>query len=205
MLLRNGLLLAILGPRRALLATGIPLLAMLAICTAFAISRPRKSVEANDSPAQPLKMTSPFSLTSALRFGLIFLALQVAAVISQREFGQLGVYVVSLIGGLFSSASAVASVATLASAGKISNLVAGYSALIASIGSVLINLPLVGRAKDRRFFLRVGFVLALVVLVGAAIAVIQAIWLPRVVALAGSDPISDFGGADVWISSGLED
>ena len=53
-----------------------------------------------------------------LRFGLIYLALTVAGDLGQRQLGAFGLYAVSFLGGLVSSASATATVAALASQGK---------------------------------------------------------------------------------------
>jgi uncharacterized membrane protein (DUF4010 family) len=61
-----------------------------------------------------------------------------------------GFYGVSLMGGLVSSASAVASAGTLAAHASIPVAVASVGAVLASYASVLINLPLIARlAADR--------------------------------------------------------
>ncbi len=62
-------------------------------------------------------MSSPFSLTAALRFGVMFLVLEIAGALAQRKLGHGGFYLVSFFGGFVSSASAVASAANLAAAG----------------------------------------------------------------------------------------
>ena len=73
-----------------------------------------------------MELGSPFSLLEALRFGLIFLVLQVAGVVAQRLLGQPGVYATALLGGLVSSASAVAALAAMATKGVISAKAGGY-------------------------------------------------------------------------------
>ena len=50
--------------------------------------------------AVPLKLESPFRLGAALRFGLIFLVLNVVGALAQREFGSASFYFVSMAGGL---------------------------------------------------------------------------------------------------------
>jgi uncharacterized membrane protein (DUF4010 family) len=92
-----------------------------------------------------LDLQSPFSLMSAIKFGLIFLALQVVGTLAQTWLGPVGFYAVSLVGGFVSSASAVASAAALAEHGRIANLTAGTGAVLASLASALVNLPLVAR------------------------------------------------------------
>jgi hypothetical protein len=95
-------------------------------------------------------LESPFSLTAAFKFGVIFLALRIAGTLAQRALGEAGFYAMSAVGGVVSSASAVASAANLAAAGTLPPQVAGIGAIIASATSALINLPLVARlAQDR--------------------------------------------------------
>ena len=61
----------------------------------------------------------------------------------------------SLLGGLISSASAVASVTTLVLHGTITPQEAGIGAVLASLVSALVNLPLVARlGHDRQLWYR---------------------------------------------------
>jgi uncharacterized membrane protein (DUF4010 family) len=119
-------------------------------------------------------LQSPFSLTAALKFGVIFLALEVTGAFGQQILGQFGFYGVSLIGGAVSSASAVASAANLATAGTLPARVAGTGAILASAMSALINLPLVARfAQDRALTKRIAWALGSIVLLGAVGAIAQ--------------------------------
>jgi uncharacterized membrane protein (DUF4010 family) len=87
----------------------------------------------------------------------------VVVVLAQQFLGQVGVYVTSVLGGFVSSASAVAAAASLSTQGSISTSVAGISAMIASLTSAAINVPLIVRAQQRplarRFALAIGVVL----------------------------------------------
>ena len=68
---------------------------------------------------------------------------------------------VSATGGVVSSASAVASAANLASSGTLSPPVAAAGAVLASLTSVLVNLPLAGRvARSALVFRRVLWMLS---------------------------------------------
>ena len=117
MLVRNGVILALFSPA-ALREAALPLLLMLA-GTATAAVLPRRKplvLSGRDEQAEAARPTlptlqSPFSPTAALKFGALFLALQVAGTLAQRTLGALGFYAVSLAGGVVSSASAVASAA----------------------------------------------------------------------------------------------
>jgi uncharacterized membrane protein (DUF4010 family) len=170
MLLRNAALLAILA-RHVLAAAVLPLSMMLAACGVFTLAHSKTKPVETEGPA--LGLQSPFSLKSALRFGLLFLALQVAGVLAQRGLGRIGVYAVSVIGGLFSSASAVAAAAALFSKGTTPAAVAGAGAVLASLASVAVNLPLVFRARDRHLTIRLAWILSVIAALGVAGAIIQ--------------------------------
>src|SRR5689334_2673616 len=107
MAVRNALLLAILASG-VLVVAALPLGLML-IGSLVLAWRPNRLPETEDVPE--VRLASPFSLQAALRFGLIFLVLQAAGTIAQRSLGDLGFYGVSILAGLVSSASGVASAA----------------------------------------------------------------------------------------------
>ena len=168
MFFRNGVILAIFAPLAALSAAA-PLAIMAAISAAFSASQPHKATSST-----PINLTSPVSLPRVLKFGVAFLALSIVGTLAQRTFGSLGFLVVSVAGGLISSASTTASAAALAAAGKLSPETAGMATVITSISSAVINIPLVyqqthDRAITQRLTL-VTFVLALVG-IGASFAV----------------------------------
>jgi uncharacterized membrane protein (DUF4010 family) len=174
MLLRNALLLAFLSVGTLRDCT-LALVLMFVASAVFAWRRLKApaSASADEAGAPTLKLESPFSLGAALKFGFIFLVLQVAGTLGQRYLGTLGFYAVSIAGGLFSSASAVASAGTLAAHGKLSLPVAANGVVLAALTSALVNLPLIARVgRQRRLTLALARVLigiAAVGLIGAAI------------------------------------
>ena len=186
MLVRNAVILGLLAPF-ALLDSAIPHALMIAgAAIAVLLHRERaqtsnKEMPENQSrePGQvpPLPtLESPFSLTAAIKFGVIFLSLQIAGTLAQRALGQVGFYAVSVVGGFVSSASAVASAANLAAAGTLPPQVSANGAIIASATSAIINLPLVARlAGDRAVTLRTAWVLGGIILLGAVGCVFQAL------------------------------
>ena len=142
MLLRNAVLLGLLATSvlsRSVFPLGLMLLASVVA------SRWHLDAPPGDAELAPLELEAPFSLRSALKFGLLFLVLHVAGVLGQQYLGTLGFYAVSLAGGLFSSASAVASAATLAAHGHLPVAEASNGAVLASLTSALVNLPLISR------------------------------------------------------------
>jgi uncharacterized membrane protein (DUF4010 family) len=114
-------------------------------------------------------LQSPFSPLAALRFGLLFLAFQVSGAIAQRFLGSPGFYVVSVVGGIVSSASAVASAASLATSHALPAEVAGTGAVLASMASAVVNLPILSRVARHPVLTRhVATVLWITTLLGAA-------------------------------------
>lgn len=174
MILRNAVLLAILAPA-ALGDSALAFLLMFVTALGLALTRRKaKTHTVDESEALVLNLKSPFSLWSALKFGLLMVAIQVAGVAGQQVLGQFGVYATSFLGGLFSSSSAVAAAAALASRGAIATWVAGICAVIASLTSVAVNLPLVMDTGDRKLTLRLAWSVGLVALIGCLGAVAQA-------------------------------
>jgi len=166
MAVRNAVILAILSPH-SLTGAGPALGLMLVSSTAMALSATRPRLPA--SAEKPLAIQSPFSLWATLKFGAIFLALQVVGTGAQILFGAWGLYAVSFLGGLVSSASAVAAAAALASHDKVGPTVAGIGAVLASIASTGVNVGIVARcAGSRTLTRRIGVASAVVVLLALA-------------------------------------
>src|SRR5689334_8758252 len=143
MVVRNAVILAILAPE-ALRASAVVFVFMVSACGGLILIHRRSPSSSLTQSATPvLNLTSPFSLSAALKFGLLLIVIQVAGVVGQSTLGFLGVYMTSVLGSLFSSSSAVAAAAALASHGTIPGGVAGTSAVLASLTSVAVNVPLV--------------------------------------------------------------
>jgi uncharacterized membrane protein (DUF4010 family) len=170
MLVRNAIILALLAPSAFLSAAPtIGLMLAGAAITTF-LGRTKGATRGAEIP----RMSSPFSLTAALKFGVVFLLLAVAGTLAERALGQTGFYLVSLAGGLISSASAVASAANLAASGTLPPSVAGTGAIIASLASVAVHLPLVVRVgRTPALSRRVAIVLGTIILLGAIGVLIQ--------------------------------
>ena len=164
MFLRNGVILLIFAPAVAL-QVAVPLGAavLASLVAAFARRLPQ------DAESGRIALDSPFSVGSVLRFGLLFLVITVASVAAQRSFGDSGFYLVSLLAGFVSSASASATAATLAPQGRMAVEVAAIGALAASLASAIIHPVLVWRVSaDRAFTRAVALGTGLSILAGAA-------------------------------------
>ncbi|HLI50737.1 MAG TPA: DUF4010 domain-containing protein [Thermomicrobiaceae bacterium] len=163
--IRNTGLLLVLAPEAAVAtaaSSGLMLLASLA--PGLRLLKPSDDGGPSD---RPIPLSSPLSLISVLRFGLLFLALQVAGSLAQRQFGSGGFFIVCVLGGFVSSASAVASAATLNRAHTITTAVAGTGVLLTTAVSILVNLILYSRvARDWPMTKRYGAMTAIVIVLG---------------------------------------
>ena len=181
-LLAAGVLVAVAGPLAAMLAAsaGLAFAGGGPVAGTWSPGRARRPDPAVlPGPAAPpaaglpagggtgVHLESPFSLPAALKFGALFLALQVAGALAQAALGQAGFYAVSVVGGLVSSASAVASAAALAARGALPPGVAATGVVLASLASAGVNVALVARfGGDRPLTRRLGRALSIVVLAG---------------------------------------
>ena len=180
MTIRNACLLFILAPEAALTAA-VPFFLMLLVNAGWFFMDRNSHRTTDDSQAEPVDLPLPFSVTAALKYGLLFLILHIAGVVTQNSFGELGFYAVSLIGGIVSSASAVAAAASLLTNNAISAHVVSTGAVIASLSSVLINLPLVLRARNRGLTVRLTLAMLSISVVGIVGALTSAHVIPLLI------------------------
>lgn len=179
MVLRNALILGAFAPGAlthvALAFIGMTAAALMPVVTAHQRSA-HTSTTSVTAPALP-GMASPLSLTATLRFGTVFVALQIGGTVATRVFGEIGFYAVSLIGGAVSSASAVASAASLAASGSLTPTVAGTGAALASLVSAFISVPVVKRwGQNQDLTSRVTWAVVRIVMLGVAGAMLQALF-----------------------------
>lgn len=172
MIIRNAVLLALLAPA-AFSASSIAHVMMLLTCTAFVLHGARGARrDAAGAGIADVRLELPFSLWIALKYGTIFLVLHVVGVLAQQTAGHAGFYVVSLLGGLISSASSVAAAASLAASGSLAPETAGTGAVLASLTSVLVNLPFAMKTKRPALTRRLAAAMLATALAGVAGAVI---------------------------------
>ncbi len=140
MFARNLLILAIFSPR-AIRTAVLPILAMSLIAAFWVYREHKRSTGAQID--NKLALASPVSLKKVLTFAALFLAIQILGTLGQRLFGSSGFQVISVLGGLVSSASTTAAAANLVIHGKVLAGEAGIATVLASIASLLIDLPIV--------------------------------------------------------------
>ena len=170
MFLRNLLILAIFA-RGAIRTAALPLIAMELIA-AYWIYRDQVIKAADVDQNMALDLGSPVSLRKVSSFAVLFLVLQIVATLGQRFMGNAGFQIVSVLGGLFSSASTTAAAASMAMHGKVSWAQAGIAVVLTSISSTLVNLPIALR-KAKSVMRELIFSSLLQVAVGIVVAVIR--------------------------------
>lgn len=171
MAIRNAAILGVIAaPALVHAAPGLAVLAIAPAVVGVAVS-----FHGRGADGTKLAMASPFSLSSALRFGAVFLALQLAGGLAEQSLGHTGFYAVAVIGGFVSSASAVGSAATLAAHHTISYPTAALGAVIASSASTIVSIPLVARTgHDRALTARTAITLAGVAALATLVLIMQA-------------------------------
>jgi uncharacterized membrane protein (DUF4010 family) len=170
---RNALILGIFKPDALLVAAATLGLMLFASVMLAMLGRGPDATPTTEE--KPLALKSPFSLRSALKFGFVFLVLQLVGSLAQTLFGRFGFYAVSLVGGFVSSASAVAAAALLAAGNKIPVPVAGVGSILAALASASVNVVLVARlSKSRELVRKVGVATLIILGVGLVGAFVTA-------------------------------
>lgn len=110
-----------------------------------------------------------------LTFGVLFVLIQIGGTLLTRVFGSYGMLATGVFGGLISSASTTAAAATMASHGQITASVAGSVAILSSLASAVISLPIIWRTvKDKGSVKKFTVELIAIVIAGTSI-----VWLDR--------------------------
>ena len=94
-----------------------------------------------------------------------------------RFFGSYGMLATGIFGGLVSSASTTAAAATMAMHGKISPSLAGSTAVLTSLTSAAVNLPIVWRTtRDKGVMRKLTFEMATVIATGIAAVTVDRVF-----------------------------
>jgi uncharacterized membrane protein (DUF4010 family) len=172
MFARNAVLLAIFAPETLKIAAP-PLFAMALVSAIFAV-RDRPKVQA-EQHGVGIHLESPVSLRRVFSFGFVFVAIQALSVLGERALGSGGLFAVSVLGALISSATSTAAAANLTRHGQITLAQAGMVAVIASMVSAIADVPLAWKlVPDKSVARRLAWITVLRVVVG--LAVMLAVW-----------------------------
>lgn len=155
-------------------ATLWPLASMAAFAGVVAWLRHGRKAQ---QPPVKLKLSSPMSLRRVAAFGLLFLIIEISGKLAERYLGHLGFLVVSVIGGLVSSASTTATAAIMAARGQLQPEVAAVAVVLCSVSSTLVNLPIVYHQTRQKRLTGSLVVLSLVmVALGLAVMLVRLRW-----------------------------
>jgi uncharacterized membrane protein (DUF4010 family) len=168
MFFRNLIILAIFA-HGAVRTAALPLIAMTLVAAYWVYRDRRRAADVDQNVT--IDLGSPVSLRKVASFAILFLVLQIVATLGQRWIGNAGFQIVSVLGGLFSSASTTAAAANMAMHGHVNASQAGIAVVLTSISSASINLPLVQRQAKLRPQMR-ELLLSSVLQVAAAITIL---------------------------------
>jgi uncharacterized membrane protein (DUF4010 family) len=167
MFIRNLLILGIFA--RAAVPTAAAPLTVMSVAALACIWQQRKR---SQGQIGEVRLSSPLSLSKVLKFGVIFLVIEVMGNAGQRYFGHFGFLLVSVVGGLVSSASTAGAAATLAANGKITAATAGLATVLTSMASALSNLPFLHQQLRQWTVTRTLLLLSLGVVIAGVIAIL---------------------------------
>ncbi|ELZ83031.1 magnesium transporter accessory protein [Haloferax elongans ATCC BAA-1513] len=159
MAIRNLSLIVVFAPEIAL-EVGLPLGLIGLVGVSYALYSREWDVDID------VAFESPFSLKSALRFGLFFLVVLLASAAAQEMFGTAGFVVTSFLGGFVSSGSVVTTVVTLYGGGQIGSTTAVVGVLAGTAASIFVKI-LLAASIDRTLLAPVARKSALLVTSGA--------------------------------------
>ena len=168
MFLRNLVLLAVFSPA-CVAESFLPLSCMAGATLGMAWVRRVGEGQGGGT----IKLSSPVSLRRVGKFGALFLALASVSTLAQRYFGSFGFLMISMLGGVVSSASATATAASLANSNQVSPQMAGIATVLAAVSSALVSLPLVHQeTRDRALTRRLALTTCGTCMLGLSVMVL---------------------------------
>jgi uncharacterized membrane protein (DUF4010 family) len=175
MFARNLVISTLFSPT-SITATLMPLVAM-SLVAGLMILRDKVTEGKLAAGTNTLELDTPISVKKVLGFGLLFIVIQVGGTLLTRLFGNFGLLATGVFGGLVSSASTTAAAATMAMHGKISPALAGSVAIVSSLASAVVNLPIVWRTvKDRGILKKLTLEIGIVVGTGLVIVAMDRVF-----------------------------
>ncbi|HEY1686210.1 MAG TPA: DUF4010 domain-containing protein [Tepidisphaeraceae bacterium] len=173
MFLRNLVILAIFAAAAVVWAVGpLAIMAIASMLTAW------RAEHKSDPITEKLVLSSPVSLGRVLNFAVIFVLIAAVGTLAERHFGNAGFLVVSIAGGLVSSASTTAAAAALVATHRLHPEWGAVATIFASIASALVNLPIVYQhTRNSGVIGKLSVATGIIVLLGlGAMGAESAIW-----------------------------
>jgi uncharacterized membrane protein (DUF4010 family) len=126
----------------------------------------RRGRHLEPTPAGPIGLKNPFSLTSAIKFGLLFAVVLLVVAAARRYLPGQGYYVVAALAGLTDVDAITLSMAALARDGGTDPLTATGTMVVAALANTLVKCGIIVALASRRLRLWVLSVTAAIVTAG---------------------------------------
>jgi uncharacterized membrane protein (DUF4010 family) len=149
-----------------LLAPMLAMTAVGALASVLLLFREEKA------ETKEVELKNPFSVKQALKFGLFFAVILLAAKAAQVYFGDAGIYAASALSGLTDVDAITLSMASLAGTDDLSNLTASIAIIVAAISNTLVKGAMVAVFGSRQLSKYVLLILAGVVIMGIIASVV---------------------------------
>lgn len=174
MFVRNLILILLFSPS-SLSAVIMPLIVMSGVASLWIWNDYLKGRKIfNNAEFMLPELDSPIAIKKVLSFGGLFVAIQIGGTILTKIIGDAGIIATGIIGGFASSASTTAAAATMASHGKITASLAGSVAIISSLASAIVNLPIIWKTmNDKQVVKRISIEILSVLVSGIAMVIID--------------------------------
>jgi uncharacterized membrane protein (DUF4010 family) len=114
--------------------------------------RASRSAAKNDAPTEEISFGNPFSLKSAVTFGLVFATILVATRVATAYLGDAWLPVIAIVSGLTDADAIAFSVSDLERAGLVSLDWASFNIVLGSLSNTYMKLFLVFTLADRGLF-----------------------------------------------------
>jgi uncharacterized membrane protein (DUF4010 family) len=177
MFVRNLLLVMLFSPP-SLSAVIMPLIVMSAVAGLWIWNDYIKGRKVfNNAEFILPQLDSPISVKKVFGFGALFVAIQIGGTLLTKLIGDYGIIATGIVGGFASSASTTAAAATMASHGKITASLAGSVAVISSLASAVVNLPIIWKTiADKVIVKKITVEVITVLLAGIAMVMVDRIF-----------------------------
>lgn len=149
----------------------IPLLAMALTGAVLAYIIWRKRGESKAETAE-IELTSPFTLTPALKFGIFFAVVIIAAKLANAYFGETGVYAAGIFSGLAEVDAITLTMADISGKQIITANTAAIAITLAAMSNTIVKFAIAYLFGTRRFGKLAGMIFGLMILVGLAALII---------------------------------
>ncbi len=144
----------------------LPIGAMAAVTLAAVGLLLRRTRRQEPTPAGPIALKNPFSLTSAVKFGLLFAVVLVVVGLARRYFPGQGYYYVAALAGLADVDPIALSMAALARDGGTDSATAAGAIVVAALANTLAKCGIIVALASARLRLRILTVTAAIVAAG---------------------------------------